>query len=245
MKFIKPQLLEKKLHLRFCFFLFVLSVTCTLTLYAQSLWEDHNPYSGSANIKDGSILKLIIDEPVVLSYDYQNQASESVDINLVPDRTLTGFLPPASSKHNINKNYGNKLSSRTQVRLQLAVIVNGDPNTKNQSIKFSGIKLLSHENNVSKQQIAVSGQVHLDDISAGRVIFSNQVANLQMIVVGAPVPRSKNLPLAKEPTTKNTSQETTINQTNTKSTIQAELTDEQKRTLLWEYVNRLLGESSP
>lgn len=220
----------------FLFSLAILSLLGVLGLSAQSLWRDHNPYALGNKLKQGSILKLSIDEPVLIVYEYEHLSDENIDINLVPDRNITGFLPPANANRNISKRFAKRLTSRGRMRLHMAVTLDSDP--ENESLSFRGTKLLGQENNISRQQIQVSGRVHIEDISSGRVINSRDVADLRITLLGAPVPRSAALPLEEE------AQKDEPQQNEEKSAkAPAQLSDEQKRRLLWEYINRLLGES--
>ena len=237
-------------------------------LWAQSLWKDHNPYAVGRNLQKGTILKLYIDEPVQVVYQYENLTDENIDISLVPDRNITNFLPPASAKRNISKRYANQTSSRSRMRLNMAVTVSAEP--RNAAVSFTGTKFLAQENGISRQQVQVSGRVHVDDIEAGRLVYSQNAADLQIVLIGAPVPKTKNLPLPKqepEPIPQTTAPQTTAPQTTTPQAEDgttegpqtetrpesaalpekgppAALSNEQKRQLLWEYINRLLGEST-
>ena len=188
-------------------------------------------------------MKLSIDEPVQIVYQYENITDENVNINLVPDRMITKFLPPATTTRNISKRYQNRLNSRSRVQLKMAVTV--DTNLDKNSISFKGAKFIAQENGVSRQQVDVQGKIHVDDIEPGRLIRSENVADLQIILVGAPIPKNKNLkppPVTKEEATSKVNPIT--GETLQNKAPAASLSDDQKRQLIWEYINRLLGESS-
>ena len=171
-----------------------LTITIPLMiLSAQSLWQDHNPYILGTNIRSGMVLKLEIDEPVQIIYDYENLTDEKIDLNLVPDRTITSFLPPAEFKRSIIKKYTNRLRSRSRIKLKMAVTVLSDP--VQNIVTISGTKYLGQENNISRQQIEVNGKVHIEDIGSNRNIHSNHIADLRIVIIGAPVPRSRNFQL--------------------------------------------------
>ena len=213
-----------------------------LSLGAQSLWQDHNPYAAGSKLAQGTILKLAIDETMLLIYEYENLADENIDLSLVPDRNITGFLPPVNAKRNVNKRFENRLNSRSRMRFDMAVTVNSDP--QNASLSFTGTKFIGQENGISRQQIQVSGRVHPEDVESGRLVHSRNVADLQITVLGAPVPRSTNLPLSDENGEEaETKVESGLGSQQAKRPA-AQLSDEQKRQLLWEYINRLLGETT-
>ncbi len=221
-------------------FIAILFFTVGREFSAQSLWQDHNPYAVGSNLRQGTILKLEVDEPVEIVYQYDNLTDENVDIQLVPDRNITSFLPPANSNRSMVKNYKNRLNSRSHMRLHIAVRIDADP--KGSIASFQGTKFIGHENGISRQQIQVKGQVHIEDISSGRRIHSRDIADLQLLVTGVPVPRSQGLALP--PPQKKQDGQASQAQEGKISSDTPSLSDEQKRQLLWQYINRLLGETS-
>ena len=218
---------------------FTLIMVLGFALPAQSLWKDHNPYAVGSNIKKGSILKLQIDEIVKIDYSYKNLTDENIDINIIPDKNITNFLPTAQSNRTINKNYTNRLNSKTRIQIQMAVIISDDPN--NNLLSFTGTKLLEHEATISSQQIQVSGLVHMEDIASGRKIHSKDIADLKITLAGVPVPKSANLPLSTPTKEAESAKETP--QAQAEKVSVPSLTEEQKQKLLWEYINRILGET--
>ena len=212
---------------------------------SQSLWQDKNLYKGGANIKKGTILKLQVDESFVISYDFQNQTDENIDINFTPERTITPFLPPVSSKKNNIKKNVNRLESRSNLKFEIAVSVNS---ITDDIINFTGTKFLGFEKEDSRQQFSVSGKVQLDDISSTKTFSSKNVDNFQMVLVGAPLAKTKNLPLLEKNNKENQNQNTNTppaqNVNKTTEKIEVELSAEQKKQLLWEYINRVLGETT-
>ena len=238
----------------FLFFLFACAIF-VFRLFGQNLWQDHNPYAVGSNLRQGTILKLNIDEVLEIVYQYENQADENLNIQLLPDRAITSFLPPANSDRSIVKNYKNRVNSRSRIRMRLAVRLDADPQSGVAS--FQGTKFITHENNISRQRVEVKGQVHVEDIASGRRIHSQDVADLQILIVGVPVPRSANLPLpppqsAQDQGAQGQGQGQTQGQgTQTqpggqqaKESSLPALSEEQKRQLLWQYINRILGETS-
>ncbi|MBI3395295.1 MAG: hypothetical protein HY042_05635, partial [Spirochaetia bacterium] len=64
-------------------------------LFGEDLWKDHDPYSSRASVKAGSIIKLSVDEPVQVEYEYDKNSEENGSIKMAPDKGLTDFLPGA------------------------------------------------------------------------------------------------------------------------------------------------------
>lgn len=203
-----------------------------MALSAQSLWEDHNPYNPASILRDGTILKLIVDEPVSVEYEYENNKDESITVKLVPDQTITDFLPPADVNRSITNKTTDKVKATGRVQFRMAVSVNGNP--ENNTVTFSGSKLLAVEAGRSRQQIQVTGRIHVEDIQAGRMIQSEDIADLQIQIQGTPVPQDFNLPMKQEPGAN----------PGDPAQPSANLTDAEKQQILLDYLNRILGESS-
>ena len=223
----------KKIYFYFLFlFLF-------LPIFSQSLWEDRNPYSTRRSLKKGTILKLKIEEPIQITYEYENQSNQNIDINIVPDKNISSFLPPASTNQNKTKQFSNRVQVRSQLKMQIAVSLEDE--TENSVIVFRGTKFLGYENNLSRQKMSVRGRVHIDDVSTGRIIHSKDVADLQIVLEGIPVKTDINLsknPPAQNPEAKQEGQ-TQQGQPLGKSFIG----EEEKQKLLWNYIKNLLGDS--
>lgn len=200
---------------------------------SQSLWQDHNPYSaGGGRIVPGVILKLSVDEPVRVVYEYENATDENIEVTLLPDSAITSFLSPAESSRSIVKRYSNRLDSRNRVSFSIAVRI--EALLEGETVAFSGRKVLVQESGISRQQIEVAGQIHAEDIGSGRTIRSSDVADLQIVFVGAPIPRSRNLPLKEE----------AGEDPDSPPRPSAQPTEEEKQQILLEYLNRLLGETA-
>ncbi|MCB1175853.1 MAG: flagellar basal body L-ring protein FlgH [Leptospiraceae bacterium] len=209
--------------------LYVLILICLFfycqVLSAQSLWQDHNPYSPSVPLPAGSILKLQIDEPVKIEYEYEDHRDRLADIKLVPDKTLTDFFTPVDTNHSVVQKNKSKLKSKSRLQMQIAVTVI-ESNNEN-VLQFRGTKVIAQESGKQAQQIQVSGRIARSDIGPNRSIQSGNVADLVIQVRGAPVANRESIDL-----------------TNQNGQGQAELSAADKQRLLLEYLNRALGEGS-
>lgn len=197
---------------------------------AQTLWQDHNPYRPNPNVRNGTILRLAVDEPVIIEYEYENLSDDTVTIKMNPDQKLTDFLQPADINKAVTEKDDNRVRVRSRVTFRMAVRVDRDP--RDDSVSFSGVKLIAAEAGRSRQQIQISGSVHIDDIKPGRLVNSSDVADLQIVVQGAPIRQSLELPLKQV--------EGEVPGTTEPS---AELSAEERARILLEYLNRVLGAS--
>lgn len=199
-------------------------------LAGQDLWQDHNPYSAQQKLREGTILKLEVDEPVQIRYEYENLTDEDVVIKIVPDQGITE-LPPADSTKSITTKKNADLESNSRLKFRMAVTVQAA--VENDTVVFSGSKLVAQEDGRTRQLIRISGRVHVDDIKTGRRIHSNDIADLQVLVNGGPIPQNKDLPLKTVPGL----------EPGDPAEPSAELSDREREQLLLEYLNRILGES--
>ncbi|MEQ9363836.1 MAG: flagellar basal body L-ring protein FlgH [Leptospirales bacterium] len=199
-------------------------------LAGQNLWQDHNPYGAHQNLRQGTILKLEVDEPVQIRYEYENLSDEDVTIKIVPDQGITE-LPPADSTKSITTKKNSDLESNSRLKFRMAVTVQAD--VENDVVTFSGTKLIAQEDGRTRQLIRISGRVHTGDIKAGRRVHSNDIADFQVLVNGGPIPQTRDLPLKTVPG----------DEPGDPPQPSAELSDREREQLLLEYLNRILGES--
>lgn len=196
----------------------------------QNLWRDHNPYGAHQNLRQGTILKLEVDEPVQIRYEYENTTDEDVVIKIVPDQKLTE-LPPTDNTKSITTKKTSNLKSWSRLRFNMAVTVQAD--VENDTVTFTGTKLIAQEDGRTRQLIRVSGRVNTGDIKAGRRVHSNEVADFQILVNGSAIPQTKDLPLKQVPG----------DEPGDPPQPSAEMSDREREQLLLEYLNRILGES--
>ncbi len=199
------------------------------TAVARDLWVDHNPYSPSGRIAQGSVLKLAVDEPMTVEYEFQGANSEEAKIKLAPDKTLTEYLPPANVDKNFQSKQDSRARSRARVKFRMGVTVT---RVTDAGIEFTGNKTVAPEDGRTRVQVQVSGIIHREDIQPDRTIRSEDVSDLQVLMRGGPVPQNKNLPMKQLPANGTTGPQTS-----------AQPTAEEKEQMLLEYLNRIFGES--
>ncbi len=208
----------------------LVALLAPVTIVAQSLWRDHNPYNPRQDIRAGVVLRLVVDEPIVLDYEYENSSDQNVVIKLNPDQKLFEFLPPADSNQSVTNKRTNRVRGRSRLSFRMAVQAQADPD--NGVVVFTGRKLLAYESGRSRQEIQISGRVHLNDIRNGRVVHSNDVADLQIVMAGAAIPQNQELPMKQGQGEDGA------------PAPSAELSEAERARLLLDYLNRVLGESA-
>ena len=201
-------------------------------LWGADLWVDHDPYSPFTGLRGGVILKLHIDEPVLIEYEYSMQDDDKAVVKMVPDKKISEVLPPADINKSIQTTKKLKIEAKSRLKMKMAVTVRsvqGDG-----VVEFQGTKVLAYENGKGRQQFQIFGRVNRDDINSKRIIKSNDVADLQVTITGAPIKINKNFPMKTLPG---------LNPGDPPRPS-AELSDAEKQRLLLEYLNRILGETS-
>lgn len=207
------------------FYVAIITIFISSTLQSQTLWEDHNPYDSSPVLSAGTILKIEVDEPVKIEYEFVDNRDLSTSVKLVPDKTITDFLKPVDSSRSIvTKNKG-RVISKNRVVFDMAVNVTGD--ISKEVVTFSGSKTLAMESGKQQQQIQIQGRVLKSDISSDRKIKSKNVSDLVISIRGAPIPVSANLPVKNED-----------------GVSVAKISEAEKQKLIMDYINKVLGESS-
>lgn len=201
-----------------------------LSLAAADLWQDHNPYSAYGSLRAGTLLKLSVDEPFEILYEYDQDLEDKVTIKMQPDRKLTDFLPPVDSDKTSTKKGRVRIRARSRLQLKVAVAV--ERVLDSDVVEFSGTRVLSYEANRATQRLQVRGRVHLGDVSADRNILSHNVADLQLVLSGAPERPSRELPM-----------KTKTGEPGEPPVPSAQLNEREKQQLLLEYLNRILGET--
>jgi len=199
------------------------------SLSGEDLWVDHNPYSSAGSIRTGTILKLVVEEPIKAEYEYNRKLDENATIKITPDKSITDFLPPADTDKSITGKDKVKIKAKGLLSFRMAVTVTA----KNEggTLKIRGGRSIAYESGRARQRITVSGSVNRQDVSANRIVHSSEVADLAIVIVGSPIPQTDNIRMKQIPGSGGTMQP------------KAELSEEEKQRLLLDYLNRLLGES--
>ena len=202
-----------------------------IPVVSEDVWVDHNPYHSLSGAAEGSIIKILVDEPVSVEYEYDGSSDEAATVKMTPDKDLMSFLPKANSEKSITEKDKIRIRARGRVRFRAAVSIVGK--VENGVIQFQGSKTIGVEADKAQQVITISGRVNADDIASDRTIKSSDVANLVIHIKGLPVAGTKNI-------TMKTEESTDPNAPQKKS---AKLSDDEKQQLLLNYLNRVLGEA--
>lgn len=200
------------------------------SLFAEDLYNGANPYVQVEEIRIGDVIKLVVDEPVIIEYDYEADRDDHRTVKLAPDRQVFSFLPGADDDRSYVDKNRSKIRSRVRLRMHIGVRVTA---IENGVIQFQGTRRLGYEQGRLEQQMQSTGFVSLRDIGRDRTVLSRNVADLQVMIVGRPNEQRENLPLKQEPG---------VNPGDP-PVIKADMTDAEKQRLLLDYLNRLLGET--
>lgn len=194
----------------------------------ESLWTDHNPYAPLFPVKNGDILKLTVDEPVVVDLEYENKGDEDVVLKMAPDKKHAEFLEGTDWEKSITRNQKKKIRWKNRLRFVMAVeavSMNGDV------VTFNGSRIIATEQGDTELNFRVSGRIQKGDIDRNRTIHSNNVADLQLAMRAKPIPGKTAYDVKTTTNPDGTTQE------------EAKLSDTEKARIAMEYLNRILGET--
>lgn len=190
---------------------------------ARDLWVDHNPYNPAGKIAVGSVLRLAVDEPMVLEYEYSSNQSDEARVKATPDKSLTEFLPPASADRSITGKRESRFRTRGRMTFRMGITVS---RITDDTIQFTGLKVISPEDGRTRFEVQASGVVHRSDIGSDRTIRSQDASQFQLLMRGGPIAQSQGLPMKQNPD----------------GTTSAAPTQQEKEQMLLNYLNRILGE---
>jgi len=202
---------------------FVLLAVMGGQVFARDLWVDHNPYNPAGKLVPGSILRLAVDEPMVLEYEHSANQSDEARVKATPDKSLTEFLPPANADRTISSKQESRSRSRGRMTFRMGVTVS---RVTEDAIEFSGAKIVAPEDGRTRFEVQAAGIVHRQDIGSDRTIKSGDVSQFQLIMKGGPIAQNQGLQL----------------KPNADGSTSAAPSADEKEQMLLDYLNRVLGE---
>lgn len=191
--------------------------------FARDLWVDHNPYNPAGKIQAGTVLRLAVDEPMVIEYEFNAGQTDEARVKAVPDKSLTEFLPPANADRTISGRQESRSRSRSRMNFRMGVTVS---RVTGDTIEFNGARIIAPEDGRTRFEIQAAGIIHRQDIGSDRTIRSQDVSQLQLVMKGGPVPGNQGLQLKPNPD----------------GSTSAAPSQAEKEQMLLEYLNRVLGE---
>ena len=212
----------------FCFA--VIGIAAFGSIWSEDLYQGVNPYVQIEEVKVGDVIKLTVDEPVIIEYDYEGDSDDHRIVKLSPDKTLFSFLPGSDDDRSYVDKNRSKIRSRVRLRMNFAVRATA---INNGVVELQGVRRLAYEQGRLEQQMQMSGFVSLKDVGRDRAIHSKSIANLQLMIVGRPIEQKENLQMKQAPG----------QNPGDPPVIKAEMNDTEKQRLLLQYLNRLLGET--
>lgn len=204
--------------------LFMLIVLISvLPLTADTIWQDRNVYtSETMNNGDAVIVEIEDISRLRFSVSLENKSNSSVSSE--PDIEITAFLPKVSAKKNVDNNDVVKLDGRTNLRLKVTALVTGPSGQGNYNI--NGYK--EYVFNGVLTRFTVTGVVNPQMLS-GRTIKSENIINFRLSIIG--VRNGLNLNLQRDAIEEGES-------------ANADLTEEEKQTIIIDYLTKIINEIS-
>ncbi|OHD71056.1 MAG: hypothetical protein A2W19_08580 [Spirochaetes bacterium RBG_16_49_21] len=193
----------------------------SLNLSAKSIWQDKNPYTSEGDVKVGSVILVAINDisDMRFTYSVNNRSNSSVSSN--PDVTITGFLPKVSADKRIGSDDSTQFSGRGKISFSIAVrVINRVPGGTLLAVAGSRTYTFSGATNI----ITVTGLID-PALVRGRAIDSNSVVDFALEIRGV----KQGINLQRPPLKKD-------------EAANANLTEEEKRQIILDYLRKMLGE---
>lgn len=198
---------------------FVLIILIIPLLYA-TIWRDRDIYSSDANLQVGDIIIVNIRDLSKFKFDLKLNNNSSADIISNPDITITGFLPRVSSNKSFKNNENTTFNSSSNITISIATRI-----TERQNTGFSVINgTRTYSFNGVTNTVAVRGVVDPKMINGG-VIDSESVADFTIQITG----RKEGLTIRK-------------NQVANGEKATTELTEQEKQTIIIDYLEKMIRE---
>jgi len=176
----------------------------------------------------GDILKIRFSYRNLVRYRTEMKAGDTQKLNLgKPDLKTFSFLPSIDNNTTFNRNNNLEYTSEREFATTIAVVV--DSIATNGIIAFRGNHSLLL--NGQTEQVAIQGQVRAQDVADGNFVASTDIANLSFAWIGPAVARQNALRPTDIVASTNTNQRA--------GQDAPEFSDEVKRRLLMQYLNRI------
>lgn len=208
------------------FVLFILIAIVSLS--GEDLWRPGNLYNRPA-IVQGSILKLSVDDPVMVEFDYENLRGDDSTVEAEKGRGNLEMIPGAGIERSFSGKKTGRLKVRGNLQFQMAVTVS-EINGAGMLV-LRGRRAVVREADDTEMIVELQGEINPQDVKADRTIKSAHVANLSLLVRGMPVEKRTGF-------TMKVTRDEDGNPIYTPA-----LSDEEKARVLMNDLNRVLGET--
>ena len=192
-----------------------------ISLEAQSLWVDRNPYANGQDIRLGSIIRVMIKDGMKGDYVYEGAKDDSFVIRSHPDKKIVDELRGFTADRSVAHRQNGKSKSTAKIIGSMS----------EEEIIAKIIWLFDN----AKNSLKLSGQISPLDVRDDKTVMSDMVANLKIEYSTAPTKENLSDPDIKLKTKKNANGTETIQK--------AELSNDEKQAIILKNMKRLLGES--
>ena len=211
---------------------YIFFIIFPFTIFSQTLWVERNYYSTGQDLKIGSVVHVIIKDSIRGEYVYDGGKDDSFVIRSHPDKK---FIPDNPS-FNADRSIANKQTAKARtvgkVLGSMSVLVTEiDP--LNGNLTLNGTREVQFDS--GKSNLKLTGKISPNDLKEDRTIPSELIANLKIEYQAGPNKESITDPDIKLKKKKNAN--------GTAEIQKAELTEDEKQTIILKNLKRLLGES--
>ena len=201
------------------FVLIILFMFCS-GLNSETAWVDRNLYAPEKEFSPGTLVVVKVNDTSNLEFSFSFSAGKSGNVNVNPDTEITDFLPSISSSGNISSSGTGDYSKGSRIDMSIAARVTGSE--PGGLYRIAGSKNYIFEGR--RNTISVSGIVD-PALMKGRTIDSSLIANFSIAVVIEDDRINITRPALEED-----------------EYADVKLTEQEKRDIIIDYLERMLSE---
>ncbi|MCB1143745.1 MAG: flagellar basal body L-ring protein FlgH [Leptospiraceae bacterium] len=224
---------------KFKFLIQFFLVTGTISLGAQSLWVDTNPYStGAAGLKKGIIIRVILKDGIKSDYKYESGKDENISIKFAPDKkSIPEIMGYNFDKSIVGVKNGKEKSQSKIIGVMAATVTEID---ENGNLVLSGSREAKFDK--GKSSLKLSGRVNPGELKEGNTVSSDMIADLVLEYNASPIDKNLNDPDVQMKPALDYKGKPIIGPDG-QPVQKAELSETERQKIILKNIKRLLGES--
>ncbi|MBP7738154.1 MAG: flagellar basal body L-ring protein FlgH [Spirochaetes bacterium] len=188
-------------------------------LNAKSIWQDKNPYTSEGDLKAGTVVVVNVYDVSDMKFSLSMSDKSNSIVSSNPDMTITGFLPKVAAQKKVTNDDLTQFTAKGKMAFSVATRVLNKVGTM---LNVAGSR--TYTMNGVTNIITVTGLVD-PAMMKGRTVDSSSVADFTLEIRGIKQGINIQRPALKKDETAN-----------------ATLTEQEKQTIIIDYLKKMLGE---
>lgn len=194
----------------------------TSYVYSESIWKGGNIYLSEGNLNVGDIVVVKINDVSQLKFSMSLESDNSINIVSNPDTNITGFLPKVSSDKKIDSGDNTNFSGTGNLKVSIAARITN--RLRDGKYRINGTR--SYSLNGIINRFNVSGIIDPALVS-GRSVMSKDIADFNLSIRGSKEVSGIDIKRG---------------ELEEGESAELKLTEEEKQTIILDYLNKMLRE---